>query len=71
VNTRSADAPPLAGEGAVEAGELGGVGAGADELQLHAVQALISKPDREVNLEVTGFETIPKIDAQKWQHDLL
>ena len=32
--------------------------------------ALISEADREIDLEVTSFETIPKIDSQKGQHDL-
>lgn len=27
------------------------------------ISALISEADREIDLEVTGFETIPKIEA--------
>src|SRR5512140_1689225 len=35
-----------------------------------AASALVSKTDREIDLEITGFETIPKIEAQEGQHDL-
>src|SRR5438874_2023784 len=31
---------------------------------------LISKTHSEIDLNVTGFETIPKIEAKKGQHDL-
>jgi hypothetical protein len=34
------------------------------------VAALISKADSQIDLVVTSFETIPKIEAQQWQHDL-
>ena len=47
-----------------------GPGSRRDEpLHAHA-SALVSKTDRQIDLHVTGFETIPKIQAQKWQHDL-
>ena len=37
---------------------------------LQPTAALISKADRQIDLVVTGFETIPKIEAQQWEHDL-
>src|SRR5207302_1048428 len=34
-----------------------------------APHALISKADRQIDLDVTGFETIPDIESEEWQHD--
>src|SRR5262245_35532934 len=36
----------------------------------HPTRRLISKADRQIDLEVTSFQTIPKIEAQEWQDDL-
>ena len=38
--------------------------------QARSANALISKANRQIDLDVTGFETIPEIESQEGQHDL-
>src|SRR3990167_7013746 len=52
------------------AGAGGRAGGLADEPHPTATSALISEADREIDLEVTGLETIPKIEPEQGQHDL-
>src|ERR1043166_8238184 len=63
-------APPDADAvGAAAAGAAGGAGGSCLPPQPTA-SALISETDREIELEITGFETIPKIYAKEGYDDL-
>jgi len=44
---------------------------GAGLLPQPATSALISETDREIDLEITGLETVPQIHAEQGDHDLL
>src|SRR5438105_1309688 len=61
--TTATSAPPLAGRVVAS-------GLPPQPTTARATSALVRETDREIELEITGFETIPKIYAKEGNHDL-